>query len=363
MNKNKNKLVIAGVKIDPASLKMRMDSLKSLTTDKGNGIYGFIMNRPDVQLLTGIDLVEADQDRQVERINKLFTTGTDAGLAPEMRLPAATLLTSHRHLATALRISNSDKTVTTLPMAIGVGVIGTCVTCASSPRKNLIARYHDFRHGGGVSSDPKYDQAQDNDPFMDIGAMSLLVPVLHYVTAKDKELRPRVSCVCASCLDYAMSNTQSYMKKINLMSARVPGKVDQVRTGVRLDNNQLRPSKASGNDNNAISVKKIIAYAGQHPALSNIIKKEKKSITHKDKPKQTITKTVLAVDRAIAERYCEIHAQSAYDKSLKEALKMMSPTNESAWNKLSEARAGPESLGDDLKQFDTAFIPKDGEEE
>jgi len=185
----------------------------------------------------------------------------------------------------------------------------------ASPRKNLIARYHDFRRGGGVSSDPNYDELQDADPFMDLGALTLLVPVLHYAEVKGSdhnqvEIRPRVSCVCASCLDYAMTNTQSYMKKIDLMSAAVPGKVDQISTQSRTRNTDLRKPKASGNnDNHKIGVKKLIRYAQSEPTLSNIVKSVKHTKKHVGKPDQVWYTPELAVAYGIALQYCTLAAQ------------------------------------------------------
>lgn len=286
MNKTRKENNLFGQLVDQKALKMRMETLLSLVQDDSDGLLGYIRNRPELNEATGLDRLMSAQDtsaaamkHHLSDMRTAFTEGSP--------IPPNALMTSHSHLARSLRVTK-DHVIQGLPTPIGAGRIGCCMTCAASPRAHLSARYATLRTGGsksepptgkdGKPSTPDYDDTYDEDPWVDVSSLSLLVPVLHWVNKSDV-LRPRVSLVCLKCFDFASANTEAYMKRIDTMAALIPTKAESIAHPGRNKDRIMRNHKPNF-DSDTLGKKKMLRLCQRVPELEMLVKITKKVTKH-----------------------------------------------------------------------------------
>ena len=178
------------------------------------------------------------------------------------------------------------------------------MTCAAAPRAHLSARYTTLRTNGSESSptvgrdgktlNPDYDDVFDADPWTDVGSLSLIAPILHWVM-KAEALRPRVSLVCLKCFEFAQNNTASYMKRIDTMSALIPTKADSVPHPGR-NRDRIMSTHKPTIVKDSLGKKKMLRLCQNVPELSMLVKINKKVIKHQGKKDEVKYIPVLAMN-------------------------------------------------------------------
>lgn len=308
MENEKKRDGVSGQKIDRKALKMRMQTLQGLLQNDEDGLRGFLMNRPALAEATGVKRLISQPDLSASNL-ELYVDDMREAFNGESCIPVSDLITSHSHLSRALRVRSKDESIDGLPMPIGAGRIGCCMTCAASPRAHLSARYATRRADGSnseeirdddnssVTGGEEYDSEYDANPWIDIGALTLMVPVLHWVKMKDV-LRPRVSLVCQKCFDFAVTDTRNYMKRIETMSRLIPGKMvspDPIPEAGR--GKQRLPGRTPRQQNmDTLGKRKMLRLAQSVPQLKMLVSTRKKTTKHKGKPDEIVHIPVLSMD-------------------------------------------------------------------